>query len=169
MLQHKFLLAFKGSFSHEISLAMLSICENRIVSDGAELTTRKKIFNVMMSCLENINVQPPETTGHDYGAMIMLGKNKEEYFIYTVATIHNTKVIGIEDQLSRINELNSTELRSLYKKLLQSLSSFDNEMSTTRMIDIARKSGHKIEFEISESSATTSLFAMKTTIAAVSA
>ncbi|MGL5889137.1 MAG: SiaB family protein kinase [Bacteroidia bacterium] len=167
MMQNKFLLAFKGAFSHEISLAMLSVCENRIVSDGAEFTTRKKIFNVMMSCLENINIQPDENTDKESGAMVMLGKNNEEYFVYTVATIENNKVEGIEDQLSRINELNNSELKLLYKKFLQSLNVDETAISDTRLIDIARKSGHKIEFEISGTSPTTSLFAMKTTVAAI--
>jgi hypothetical protein len=169
MMQHRFLLAYRGPFSHDITMAMLAMSENRLVQEGAETGTRKKIFNVMMGCLENICSHPEASSTPEKQAMVMLGRNDNDYFIYSGNVIFNADVPELESELSRINELNPEQLRKLYTDLLQTLSAEQILNSEAGLIDIARKSGHKIEFEFSPVDNSSTFFAMKTTIASAHA
>lgn len=165
MMKHRFLLAWRGPFSHSISLAMLTMSENRLVQDGVEVSTRKKIFNIMMDTLENVTTHSGKPNAKGAAAIVMLGRNEDDYFIYSGTTIATAEVPRIKEQLSRISELNSDELRNLYTELLHRLTIDEVIDSEVNWINIARKSGQSIAVDFSPVDELTSFFAMKTTIA----
>ncbi len=76
----------------------------------------------------------------------MIGKNKNVYTIITGNYIINENVHGLKTRLDEVNSLTKEELKEYYKKVLN-----NGEMSLKGggglgMIDIARKTGEKLDY-----------------------
>jgi hypothetical protein len=77
----------------------------------------------------------------------MIGKSEDGYKIITGNYILNENVSGLKKRIDEINALTKEELKEYYKQVLT-----NGEMSLKGggglgIIDIARKSGEKLEYE----------------------
>ncbi|MEK6614869.1 MAG: DUF6272 family protein, partial [Bacteroidota bacterium] len=54
MQKHRYMLAYRGFFSQEITKALLASTEKKLLLEGADTVVKKKVFNVMVECLQNI-------------------------------------------------------------------------------------------------------------------
>ena len=80
----------------------------------------------------------------------MIGKLDGKYSIFTGNYILNENINGLRRRLDEVNALSKEELKEYYKKVLN-----NGEMSLKGggglgMIDIARKTGEKLEYEFLE-------------------
>ena len=55
MLNRQILLAYKGEFNNKIVNSLLSNAKVQMLNLELELPVRKKLYNIMVECLENIN------------------------------------------------------------------------------------------------------------------
>ena len=83
-------------------------------------------------------------------AIFMIGKMAGVYTIFTGNYILNENISGLKNRLDKVNSLNKEELKVYYKEVLN-----NGEMSLKGggglgMIDIARKTGEKIEYKFLE-------------------
>jgi hypothetical protein len=80
----------------------------------------------------------------------MIGKLEKGYSIITGNYILNENISALKNRLDEVNSLNKDELKEYYKKVLN-----NGEMSLKGggglgMIDIARKTGEKLEYNFLE-------------------
>ena len=80
----------------------------------------------------------------------MIGKIDGKYSIFTGNHILNENINGLKARLDEVNSLSKEELKEYYKKVLN-----NGEMSLKGggglgMIDIARKTGEKLEYDFLE-------------------
>jgi hypothetical protein len=164
MLSQHYLLCYKGHFSQEVTKTLLAMTENKLSKEGTETSVKKKIFNVMMGCLQNICSSTEEVRKKDRSAIFMLGKNDVEFFIFSGNVVLNQHVEEMKRKLYAINMMDSEDLKNLFTTLIQSLSASEISESEVTLIDIARKSGRKLEFEFHKLDNLTSFFSMKAVI-----
>lgn len=167
MLDQHYLLCYKGQFSQDITKSLLAMTESKLEKDGTEISIKKKIFKIMVGCLQNICKPGDNLNGYKRSAIFMLGKNEKEFFIFSGNVMLTTHVEEMKRKLYAINMMDSGNLRKLFKTLITSLSTSEISDSEIVLIDIARKSGRKLEFEFHEIDKRTSFFSMKTVIAQV--
>ena len=168
MLKNKIILVYEGEFTQEITKAVLAMAERNMDSMGEESGIKRKVFNVMVECLQNIVKHSEEYTTkdiHTNTAIFMIGKQKDSYVITSGNPIKSEEVDEIRDKLDQINSLDKAGLKSLYKEIIKSDSGLTKKGGAgLGFVDMARKSGQKLEYGFEEIMDDLSFFSLKTTI-----
>lgn len=163
MQQHQFMLSYRGTISHEITKTLLLLTEKKLDIDGTETNTKKKVFNIMMECLQNISKHSDEDNNQKED-FFMIGKTEDRYFVYTGNIVLKARINALSEKISNINELEKDEIAELYKKLILENRMSDKGTAGLGLIDIARKSGNKLEYNFSDLNETHAYFTLCTSI-----
>lgn len=150
---NKVVLSFKGDVTSELMSSILQIIEQRMDDMNEAPRLKKKVYNVLVECLQNlyhhIDEIPSETgkNGSDKSAIFMISLNKNGYSITTGNYILTERKDSFRERLDRINSLSQEELKELYKEVLNSDGRSDKGGGGLGMIDIARKTGKKLNYD----------------------
>ncbi len=153
MERNNILLSFKGEITSELLTSILQIMENKMENMQEEPRVRKKVYNVLVECLQNLYHHlddVPEIDDKARSAIFTIGKLDNRYTIVTGNYILNENVIGLKSRNDQVNKLSKEELKEYYKRILS-----NGEMSLKGggglgMIDLARKTGEKLEYNFLE-------------------
>lgn len=154
MERNNILLSFKGEITSELLTSILQIMENKMDNMQEEPKIKKKVYNVLVECLQNLYHHLDEIAEEDSekirSAIFTIGKIDNKYSIITGNYILNENINGLRARLDEVNALNKDELKEYYKRVLN-----NGEMSLKGggglgMIDIARKTGEKLEYNFLE-------------------
>ena len=128
--------------------------ESKMENMQEEPKIRKKVYNVLVECLQNLYHHLDEVSELESdkirSAIFTIGKDKNMYSIITGNYIFNENILGLKNRLDEVNSLSKEELKEYYKRVLN-----NGEMSLKGggglgMIDIARKTGEKLEYNFLE-------------------
>ena len=153
MESNKVVLSFKGDVTSELMSSILQIIEQRMDSMNEAPRLRKKVYNVLVECLQNLYHhidEIPATTGKkgfDRSAILMISLSNNGYSITTGNYILTSRKESFRERLERINSLEPNDLKELYKEILSSDSRSDKGGGGLGMIDIARKTGKKLNYD----------------------
>lgn len=153
MESNKVVLSFKGDVTSELMASILQIIEQRMDDRNEAPRLRKKVYNVLVECLQNlyhhIDEIPSEKAknGTDRSAIFMISLNQDGYSITTGNYILSERKESFKESLERINSLSKEELKDLYKEVLNSDGRSNKGGGGLGMIDIARKTGKKLNYE----------------------
>ncbi len=170
MLAKNLILVYEGEFTQEITKSVLSMAERNMDSMGEESSIKRKVFNVMVECLQNIVKH-----GEDYNplnekkqtAIFMIGKLDDEYVITSGNPVKNDVVGILTEKLDQINGLDKEGLKALYKDIIKGTEISEKGGAGLGFVDMARKSGQKLEYDFTEINNEHSFFSLKTTISRV--
>lgn len=163
MQNEKIILAYEGEFTQEITKSVLAMTERNLDSMGEESSIKKKVFKVMVECLQNI-VKHADETERDYSeAVFMVGKQDENYTIISGNFIEQSDVVSLTQKLEQINGLDADGLKTLYKEVIRGGALSDKGGAGLGFIDMARKSGNNLEYEFIDKGEY-SFFCLKTRI-----
>jgi hypothetical protein len=149
----KIILSFKGEVTSSLLSSILQMLESKLDRIGEEPKVKKKVYNVLIECLQNLYHHNDGVIeeGFDFdrrSSIFLLGKDDTSaYRIITGNYIYQKNVEQFKKRLEKINSLNKEELKAFYLETLSNEEFSDKGGGGLGMIDIARKSGHKIEFE----------------------
>lgn len=157
MQRHNIMLSFKGEISSELLTSILHITESKLDRMQEEPKIKKKVFNVLVECLQNLyhHIDEMETPVPDpvsengastKSAILMIGKEDNNYYILTGNHILNEKISSLRDRLDKINSLSKEELKALYQEILNNEEFSNKGGGGLGMIDIVRKSGQKLSY-----------------------
>ena len=150
MERNNVLLSFKGDVTSELLTSILQIMEMKLDNLQEEPKIKKKVYNVLVECLQNLYHHMDEITEHHdtiRSAIFMVGKIDNQYNIITGNYIKNENISSLKKRIDDINALTRDELKDFYKEVLN-----NGEMSVKGggglgMIDIARKTGQKLNYD----------------------
>ena len=152
--RQRIMLSFKGSLTAELITALLGMVEQKLELIEKDVRTRKRVFNVVMECLQNLfhhNARIKYAGGRalptdDPHGVVMIAHQDNGYSVLTGNLMAGSDVNGLKDHLDRINSLDPSGLRDLYKETLNDGKFGQRGGGGLGMIDIARKSGAKLEY-----------------------
>ena len=168
MERNNIMLSFKGDITSELLTSILQIMESKLDNLQEEPKIKKKVYNVLVECLQNLyhhmDEIAPDQSDKIRSAIFMIGKVDRQYNIVTGNYIKNENIEELKKLLDGINGLNKDELRDYYKAVLN-----NGEMSMKGggglgMIDIARKTGEKLNYDFSPVDNTYSFFSLNVKI-----
>lgn len=146
------LLAYKGSITSELINDVLETVEKRL-DDANEISkTRKKLYNVLVESLQNLYHHIEET--HEgieeeldpkFGVLIIERENGM-YKVTTGNFINSTKIKFLKEKIDKINSLTKDELKDMYKFILNHQKLSAKGGGGLGLVDIARKTGNKLEY-----------------------
>jgi hypothetical protein len=147
------MLSFKGDITSQLLTSVLQIMESKLDDMQEEPRIKKKVYNVLVECLQNLyhhmdeDKQLSVNNAETYrSAIFMIGKIDNHYSVITGNYIRVDNINALKTKLDGINALSKEELKEYYKAVLN-----NGEMSVKGggglgMIDIARKTGQKLDY-----------------------
>jgi len=172
MVEHKVILVYEGDFTQETTKSILNMAERNLESSGEESSIKKKIFNVMVEALQNIvkhSEEGKEKEGEvgPNAAIFLIGHAQSRYSIMSGNRIKNENIPNLEKALQRINSLDKDGLKELYKEIIKNTSLSDKGGAGLGFVDMARKSGEKLEWAFVPIDGESSFFCLKVNISRV--
>lgn len=168
MAAHKVILIYEGDFTQETTKSILTMAERNLESAGEESSIKKKIFNVMVEALQNIVKHSDDTnsaeTNH-HAAIFLIGHERSQYSIMSGNPVKNVNLPSLKAALEHINSLDKDGLKDLYKEIITNTTISEKGGAGLGFVDMARKSGEKLEWTFVPMNDEYSFFCLKVNIA----
>ncbi|OFY69791.1 MAG: hypothetical protein A3G23_14365 [Bacteroidetes bacterium RIFCSPLOWO2_12_FULL_37_12] len=173
MHQNNVMLTFKGEVTSELISTVLQIIENKLEQLEESVKVKKKVFNVLVECLQNLyhhvdeignnGINDPEVSD-TRSAILMIWKEDSGYYIVTGNHLLNENAEMLRNRLDKINALDKAGLENLYNDILSNSGLNSKGGGGLGIIDIARRTGQKLEYYFQTVNDVYSFFSLKTSI-----
>jgi hypothetical protein len=139
---------YRGRFTQEITDNILLLSENKLEKEEQSSKTKKRVYSILVECLQNITRHQDDTgdASPDSLGYFVLQKKLDKYYITTGNLIDKSNISYIEDLISKINKLEKEELKAYYKEILEEGHFSNKGGAGLGLIDMARKSGNKLQY-----------------------
>jgi hypothetical protein len=168
------ILSFKGDITPDLLTSILFVIEQKLDRYDESTKVKRKVFNVLVECLQNLYHHSDEDMEENVitkdesnspSVIVMVAKNDEGYNILTGNMIPSENVGTLKNRLQEINELSKEELKELYLATLTDGKRSRKGGGGLGFLEIARKSGRKLEFGIVPYNNNSSFFSLNVKIA----
>ena len=169
MMSQKLILVYDGDFTQETTKSILSMAERNLDSSGEDSGIKRKVFNVMVEALQNI-VKHSSEQGSQAGSLIsksaifMISKNDKRYCILTGNPIPKANVAKLTKNLDELNGKDKEGLKEMYKDIIKNTQISEKGGAGLGFVDMARKSGEKLEFTFDNIDSEYDFFCLKVNI-----
>lgn len=163
MSENELLLAYRDHISEDSVQQLLTLTELKMVQAGEERKLRKRVFSILVECLQNI-VKHSENEGEEVSSILLLGRQRGEFFIVTGNQIANEEVPVLREKIDNINTVEHTEVRDTYSTMLEKSEYSAKGGAGLGLIDIYKRSGRKLEYNIDRVNDAVSFFSLKITV-----
>jgi L-cysteine desulfidase len=155
MERENILLSFKGVVTSDLLTSVLSIMESKMDYMDESPKTKKKVFNVLVECLQNLyhHIDTADQSERllenieSKSALFMISKKDDCFMIQTGNYIDAQSAEDLKSRLDLINSMDKDELKKYYQDTLSNGAISEKGTAGLGMIDIARKSGNKLEYQ----------------------
>ncbi|WP_027000569.1 SiaB family protein kinase [Eisenibacter elegans] len=169
MVERNLILVYEGEFTQEITKSVLAMAERNMDAGREDSSVKRKVFNVMVECLQNIvkysnEIDFEDAEGQQHHAVFMVGKHEDVYTITSGNMVTNDRVKILQDKIEHINSLDKDGLKALYKEIIKTGEINVKGGAGLGFIDMARKSGEKLQFDFEPMNDKISFFSLKTVV-----
>jgi hypothetical protein len=147
------ILAYKGSITSELINDILEGVEEKLEEADADSKLQKKIYNVLVESLQNlfhhiemVHEGIKEELEPKFGVLVIV-KDNDLYKVTTGNFINARRIKFLKEKIDKINSLSKDELKDMYKFILNHQKLSAKGGGGLGLVDIARKSGNKLEYE----------------------
>ncbi len=147
------LLAYKGSITSDLINDILEAVEKKLEEANAESKLRKKIYNVLVESLQNlfhhietVHEGINENLDPKFGVLV-IERDGELYKVTTGNFVNSKRIKFLKEKIDKINSLTKDELKDMYKFILNHQKLSAKGGGGLGLVDIARKSGNKLEYD----------------------
>ena len=168
MMAQNLILVYQGDFTQETTKSILAMAERNLDSSGEDSSIKRKVFNVMVEALQNIVKHSDElvdgqVTSH--AAIFLIGREKDKYSIMSGNPIRKANIEALTKKLNQINSLDKDGLKDLYKEIIKNTTISDKGGAGLGFVDMARKSGEKLEYSFPDLNEEYAFFCLKVSVA----
>jgi len=169
MLEQKLILVYQGDFTQETTKSILAMAERNLDASGEDSSIKRKVFNVMVEALQNIVKHSSEASQKagslvSQPAIFMIAKHDSRYSVLTGNPISKEQVNSLTETLTELNSKDKDGLKELYKQIITNTALSDKGGAGLGFVDMARKSGEKLEFSFSSIDAASDFFCLRVNI-----
>jgi hypothetical protein len=149
MAENNVYLLWSGHITADVGKEVLSFTETKLSEDDIESNLRKRVFSILVEILENVSRYSPGREPEEQFGMplAMIRLEGREYTLTTGNLIYNEKVEDLKGKLDNINMHDKVGLKELFRISLSGQTIITDSTGNMGLIDMARKSGSKLEYE----------------------
>jgi hypothetical protein len=149
MSENNVYLLWSGHISQDVGKEVLSFTETKLAEEDIESNIRKRVFSILVEILENVSRYSPGRGAEEQFGMplAMIRMDNNEYSLTTGNLIQNASVEDLKGKLEIINTYDKVGLKELFRKSLAGQNITSDSTGNMGLIDMARKSGSKLEYE----------------------
>ncbi|HOU03324.1 MAG TPA: SiaB family protein kinase [Bacteroidales bacterium] len=155
-LKNNIILFYKGNVDSDVINHILDTVEDKMIQVNDQSRLRKKVYNVLVESLQNlyhhVDKVPDDfedQTSEKFG-MLIVQKVDRGYKIITGNFVKADNVERLEEKIKKINRSSHEEIKELYKFILNHQRISAKGGGGLGLVDIARKTGNKLEYTFKE-------------------
>lgn len=147
MNENQLVLMYTDVITSQTLQNLTAITEDKLTAQNTENRVKKKVFNVMMECIQNITRHGQKDEKSLMSSVFILGKDEEDrFFVISGNNISKADKEPLQKRLDHLNELDSEQLHEHYLEVIDNGEISDRGGAGLGFIDILRKSKSKIEY-----------------------
>lgn len=155
-------LLYNGSFSDDVTYKIVGLSEANLKNYKEGTKTQRRVSYLMAECFQNIirhgSNETEQKDSTDDSSFFMNRNTSGKYFIVSANQISNENIEDLKQQLDQLNTLNDDELKELYKNVIRYGKISDKGGAGLGLIEMARKSGHKLGYSFKSIGKDSSIF-----------
>lgn len=154
-------LEYFGCFSENLMHSILEISENGLLARGSSSSQSRKISFLLVECFQNIvRHAAPEKGREDQSARGLFAINQYTHHcvINSVNKVKTSRVEEIRNLVDHINSMDASVLKEEYRKKLNATEINMKGGAGLGLIELARKSGSKLQYSFESVDEDFSLF-----------
>jgi hypothetical protein len=154
--QSNVILFYKGNIDSDVINHVLDTVEDKMVEINEQAKLRKKVYNVLVESLQNLyhHVDKVPEDFEDQAAekygLLVVEKVDRGYRITTGNFVHADNIEKLEEKIKRINRSSHEEIKELYKFILNHQRISAKGGGGLGLVDIARKTGNKLDYSFKQ-------------------
>jgi len=164
-------MSYKGAATGGLISSMVDIVQNRLADLEPKLTVKKKVFSILVEILQNIY--------HHFEEVAMANEKEDDVIMFVLARsetgnycinsgnyMSRAHVPALQRRIEETNALSQDELKEKYRQVLNNGNLSNKGGAGLGIIDIARKSGNKLEYNFNHYNDNLSFFSLTVRISA---
>jgi Family of unknown function (DUF6272) len=166
MQDNNVIFVYKGVVNSDLVTHVLEMMSEKMEEDGQDKRLSKKVFNVMVECLTGAYTDEAleGKAGYDPTTVLLVKREDATYVVATGHYIHNPKVQGIKLMLDKINNMTVEEMKDFYQTVITREDPAATGFTDLAIIDLARKSKHKLQYQFKYISPEFTFFSLESRI-----
>lgn len=144
-------LFYRGDFADEITIRLIDLSESHFMKGKEQMSIKKKVSFLMAECFQNVIRYGEEMASDEFvqdrSGFFMTRSYYNKYYIASGNPVEQAKMNLLKEKIENINKLNQEELKQLYMKVLGEDEFTAKGGAGLGLIEMARKSGRKLEAE----------------------
>jgi hypothetical protein len=166
MKQYTLSYIYRGGVSVELSDKILSLAESNIENSTDSITTKKKVYFIVVESLQNITRHQNKPAQHDIddASFFVIQRLEKDYYITSGNIVENSNIKLLESNLDKINSLDKDALKAYYQDVLANGELSDKGGAGLGFVEMARKSGNKLAYSFKKINDNYSNFYFQTTV-----
>ncbi len=150
MTDGKVIYVFHGEFNYKLVNTLLTDIKKELSLYKERKRAAKKTYKVLVECLENIHRHTSKPTIEDEhlneGVFTLL-QNDGGFSVVVGNIIDSADVEPIKERIIEVNKMDALELKTRYREMIRGASISDKGGAGLGLIDMAMKSGSKLQYE----------------------
>ncbi|MBI5218855.1 MAG: hypothetical protein HY958_07990 [Bacteroidia bacterium] len=153
-MEKQILLDYSGDFRFETIEILLQKVKEQLSHLEVKTGIKKKVVNIMVECLENIykyTTLDKENSyfNRNFKSKVILKKENKSFIITAGNTILNNNIEPLKEKIDHINNLDKDGLQNLYESIINNGHISDKGGAGLGIVDIALRSGNKLNYDFS--------------------
>ncbi len=139
---------YQGNFSDEITDKIINLSEYNISLQQDQPKMSNKVSFLMAECFQNIVRHGESVEGKvkSKSGLFITRHVGNSYYITSANLIDNSNIEYLSRKLDQINQLDKDQLKQLYMDILENEGLSSKGGAGLGLVEMARKSGQKLEF-----------------------
>jgi hypothetical protein len=166
MAENNVYLIWSGHITPDVGKEVLSFTETKLAEDYIESNQRRRVFSILVEIIENVaKYSPGREPEEKFGMPVAMIRYKNRTYTLTTGNlILNENVDYLKEKLETINKYDKAGLKELFRKSLLGQSTKSDSTGNMGLIDMARKSGSKLNYDFQKVNDLYSYFTLKVKI-----
>lgn len=163
LLSEHLMFAYRGQVTGDNSVALLTLLEKEMELSAFSLLGRKRLFMFVLENLQNIT-RHGSAASEEVTSLVVYTKTEDGYNVSTGNALKTKEVRGLRENLEKINNLDPDKIREVYRAMLQDSNIGHKGGAGLGLIEMARKTGNKLEYDFLPVDKTYSYFILSKTV-----
>jgi hypothetical protein len=142
----KLMFAYRGEVTGDNSVNLLTLLEREMEFSDFSLLGRKRLFMFVLENLQNIT-RHGIIRSNEITSLVVYSKTPEGYTVSTGNALKKSEVGALRKNLMKINSLDPEKIRDVYRTMLQDSSIGKKGGAGLGLMEMARKTGNRLDYD----------------------
>jgi hypothetical protein len=146
MMEQRLMFVYRGVVTNENSVPLLMLLEKEMENSEFGFVGRKRLFMFVLESLQNVSRHSIKSQHADM-SMVVYSRTDNGYTVTTGNVLLTSGIEELKARLDEINNLESKEIRTIYRKMLSTAEFSEKGGAGLGLIEMAKKTGNKLDYD----------------------